>query len=87
MPRQLEIYYQYIRNIRKSNDSLEGVAIARTPTRRLTVTCSSKVKYIPAFTRGMAQQQYSLVFMMRGRMKRSSCRACPLSLVNGGVIM
>jgi len=63
--------------------TMEGVAIARIPTRRLTVTCSSKVKYIPAFTRGMAQQQYSLGFMMRGRMKW----CCLFDLGKGGVLM
>jgi hypothetical protein len=65
---------QTIAKIQDANEgvdtpTMEGAANARIPTRRLTVTCSNKVKYMPAFTRGMAQQQYSLAFMMRGRMK------------------
>jgi len=61
---------QIIAKIQDANEgvdvpTMEGVATARIPTRRLTTMCSIKVRYMPALTSGMAQQQYSLAFMMR----------------------
>lgn len=43
---------------------LDGVAIARVPTKMPNVSCSVNVAYMPVLTRGMAQQQYSLRFMV-----------------------
>jgi hypothetical protein len=45
--------------------TIEGVARARIPTRRARMNCSIRVAYIPAFIKGIAQQQYSLGFMRK----------------------
>jgi hypothetical protein len=49
--------------------TMDGVATETIPIKRLAKNCSIKVMYMPEFTRGIAQQQYSLAFMMRGRGK------------------
>jgi len=56
--------------------SLDGVPIESVPTTIPSTNCSISARYIPAFTRGMAQQQYSLGFIVEGvgrSEKRDNC--------------
>jgi len=48
-------------------DLLDEVATERVPAVNPKASCSRRAAYMPAFTIGMAQQQYSRAFMVVGR--------------------